>query len=93
MANALMDDLQKYSNMVDFPEIYFPITPLDNYLIERMNEVSFHNSFYQFTNPNSYRIYMKRLKLIPSICKLMIHNMKQVHSSFILGILWIGSII
>ena len=70
-------DLDKLLHLVNFPDNYFPITPLNNYLTETMSEVSYTDTFYQFTDAQSYKDYMKRLSMIPSICNSMISGMKQ----------------
>tara|TARA_B110000977_G_C11087500_1_gene495316 strand:+ start:4670 stop:6283 length:1614 start_codon:yes stop_codon:yes gene_type:complete len=70
-------DLQRLFKQVDFPDIYFPITPLNNYFIERISEISGTGNFFKFIDKSSYIHYINRLKLIPNITKVMIHNLTK----------------
>lgn len=73
----LKKDLDKLNKQVDFPDNYFPITPLNNYFIERITEITCSGNFYIFTDINSYNDYIKRLKFIPDITNKMINSLKK----------------
>jgi uncharacterized protein (DUF885 family) len=70
-------DLQRLVKQVDFPDIYFPITPLNNYFIERISEITGSGNFYEFSDPSTYRDYILRLKMIPYITNYMINNLTE----------------
>lgn len=70
-------DLKRIIKQVDFPDIYFPITPLNNYYIERISEITGTGNFYEFSDTKSYNDYILRLKMIPYITNYMIKNLKE----------------
>lgn len=70
-------DLERLVKQVDFPDAYFPITPLNNYFIERISEITGTGNFYEFSNEASYNDYILRLKMIPFITDKMIRDLKN----------------
>ncbi len=69
-----IDLKQLYSG--NFPEQYFPITPLNNYYGEKISEITGTGNFYEFSDKDSYLDYIKRLYFIPKITDIFIKNMK-----------------
>lgn len=70
-------DLKEYFKEVDFPHEYFPLSYLDNYFSNFLTDINSKDTQYTFSDIQSYKDYISRLKVLKKITKDMILNMKK----------------
>ena len=70
------EDLKEYFKVYDFPDEYFPLSYLDNYFNDMMTDINSSDTQYNFSDIQSYKDFISRLKKIKPICNAMIQNMK-----------------
>lgn len=67
----LLDDIKIYLDEESYDNDYIPFDALNNFPLSMISEIN-GDGFYEFTDLSSYKDFMKRLKVIPSMCDSMI---------------------
>jgi len=72
----LYEDLKEYFDTLYFKDEYFPLSHLDNFFIDFMTTINSKDSGYDFSDVNSYKDYITRLRMCKKLCNHMINRMK-----------------
>jgi len=73
----MYEELKEYFDTLYFKGEYFPLSHSDNIFIDFITIINSKDSSYEFTDIQSYKDYMSRLKKCKRICNQMIDYMKK----------------